>query len=164
MVIDVLPAVVAQKSVIRQMMELYFHDLSEFEDIEMDEYGHFGYKYLDPYWSEDNRHPFLVTAEGKLAGFVLVNQHTLLPASEYAIAEFFILRKYRRQQIGKTVACRIFSMFPGYWESHQTVENKIAQQFWRKIIEGYTHGQYSECKTVDRDSIKIVQSFKNQRL
>ena len=111
MVVDVLPAVIAQKSVIRQMMELYFHDLSEFEDIGVDEYGHFIYKYLDLYWTEDNRHPFLVRAGGKLAGFVLVNQHTLLPGSEYAIAEFFILRKYRRQKIGQTVACRMFNMF-----------------------------------------------------
>ena len=146
------------------MMELYFHDLSAFEDIEIDEHGLFGYKYLDPYWTDDNRHPFLVRVEGKLAGFVLVNQHTFLPGSEYAIAEFFILRKYRRQRIGKTVACRIFDMFVGQWESHQTIENKIAQQFWRKVVEGYTHGRYSECETMDRGFKKVIQSFRSERL
>ncbi len=57
MVVEVVSALVTDKPVIRQMMELYFHDLSEFEDIELNEHGRFGYHYLDQYWVEDNRYP-----------------------------------------------------------------------------------------------------------
>ncbi len=51
-----------------------------------------------------------------LLGFVLVNQHTYLPGSQYSVAEFFIKRKYRKLGIGRQVAVRIFDLLRGRWE------------------------------------------------
>ncbi|WP_373543296.1 hypothetical protein [Chamaesiphon sp.] len=67
MSIEVIPALITDKSIIRRMMELFRHDLSEFEDTDLDEHGYFGYPYLDYYWIESDRHPFIVKVDGKLS-------------------------------------------------------------------------------------------------
>jgi predicted acetyltransferase len=145
------------------MMELYQYDFSEFEGTDLDQHGCFGYWYLDHYWVEKGRHPFIVCVDGKLAGFVLVNQHTHIPGNEHSIAEFLILRKYRRRGIGKRVAFHIFDLFPGNWEVGQTESNTVAQQFWRSVVGQYTAVQFAET-VLNTESWKgHVQYFDNTR-
>jgi predicted acetyltransferase len=114
--IEVQQASLEDKAVLRNLMELYAYDFSEFDQCDVDAHGLFGYNRLDHYWTESGRYPFLVRVEGKLAGLVLVRtldeSQTDLVRS---ISEFFILRKYRLQGIGKVVAQQIFDKFPGRW-------------------------------------------------
>jgi predicted acetyltransferase len=160
--VEILPAKIADKSIIQQIMELYRYDLSESEGTDLTEHGYFGYPYLDHYWTEPDRYPFLVRVDGKLAGFVLVNQHTYLPSSEYSIAEFFILRKYRKRGIGRQVAFHVFDLFHGRWETHQSNANIVGQQFWRSVIGPYTEGNYTETVILEEQGGKgIVQCFDN---
>jgi predicted acetyltransferase len=143
------------------MMELYQYDFSEFEGTDLDQHGCFGYTYLDHYWVEEGRHSFIVCVDGKLAGFVLVNQYTHIPGNEHSVAEFFILRKYRQRGIGKGVAFHIFDLFSGKWEVGQTESNTVAQQFWRNVVGEYTAGQFAET-VLNTESWKgPVQYFDN---
>lgn len=106
------------KAVLRNLLELYMYDFSEFRegDNDVNEHGLYGYKYLDHYWTEPGRHPFLVRVGTKLAGFVLVRTTRMSDESTcYSTAEFFIMRKYRHQGIGQAVAFQVFDMFPGRW-------------------------------------------------
>lgn len=144
---------IEQKSVLRNLIELYSHDCSEFNDDDIGEHGFFGYKYIDHYWTESGRHPFLIWADGKLAGFVLVRQ---CPVDVHRIAEFFIMRKYRRMGLGEEVACRIFKMFPGRWEVEQEAGNYPAQSFWRKTIAGCTRGHFEEIVR-DRGPVQLFE-------
>lgn len=137
-----------KKIILRNLIELYQYDMSQFEDEsdnDVNEYGLFDYKYLDHYWTEDGRHPFFVMVSGKLAGFVLVREITVsddLP--KFSIAEFFILRKYRRQGIGKEVAYKTFEMFKGIWSVSWLEKNSLAKTFWTRTISEYSEGEYSE--------------------
>lgn len=47
-----------QKSVLRQLMELYKYDFSEYELDDVNEQGYYDYAYLDHYWTEDGRYAF----------------------------------------------------------------------------------------------------------
>ena len=140
MKVDIEKVAYEHKSILRNLMELCQHDYSEFEDSDVDEHGIFGYKYLDNYWTEEERHPFIVKVDGKLAGFALVR----VIDGVANIAEFFIMRKYRRTGVGRIVAQRVFDMFPGKWRVEQAPRNLPAQNFWRKVISEYTNGQYEE--------------------
>ena len=60
------------RSVLRRLLQLYLHDLSEFIDIDVDPHGEFPYRYLDHYWTEKDRHAFLIRVDGAWAGFALV--------------------------------------------------------------------------------------------
>lgn len=48
------------KAISRNLMELYQHDHAEWDGTELDEHGLYGYTYLDHYWTEEGRHPFIV--------------------------------------------------------------------------------------------------------
>lgn len=98
-----------KKSILQNLMELYQYETSEYEEEEngsVNEHGLFGYKYLDHYWTEEGRYPFFIRVSEKLAGFVLVREHDRLEDSSVkrSIAEFFILRRYQKQGIGRIVA------------------------------------------------------------
>ena len=56
-----------------------------------------GVAYLDTYWEQKNRHPFLVYCNDELSGFVLVNQVGSHPKIDWKIAEFFIIGKQQKQ-------------------------------------------------------------------
>jgi predicted acetyltransferase len=163
MKIEVVKATQQQKSVLCNLMELYQYDLSEIEAKDVDAYGLFGYQYLDYYWTESKRHPFLVKCDEKLAGFVLVNQHTYFYQDNDAmsIAEFFILKRYRNQGIAKQVATQIFNQFPGSWEVRQTALNLSAQSFWTKVISQYTNGAFDEVFLNDDRWYGPIKTFNN---
>ncbi|MCP4754899.1 MAG: GNAT family N-acetyltransferase [Proteobacteria bacterium] len=144
MEINLLEATLKDKPVIRNMLQLYLHDFSELDGDELDEHGLYNYDFLDHYWTERDRYPFVVRVNTKLAGFVLLNRHTFLIENALAVGEFFIVRKYRRQGIGRKTAMMIFNKFPGAWEIRQTKNNTGAQKFWKDIVREYTNGDFQE--------------------
>ena len=127
-------------------MELYQYDFSEFDGSDLSPMGLYYYPYLDHYWVEPERSPFLVRVNGYLAGFVLVARYNYLTGfkDDWAQAEFSIMRKYRHQGVGEYVARFIFDQFPGNWQVAQIAENAGATTFWRKVIARYTLDNFDE--------------------
>jgi predicted acetyltransferase len=160
--IEVTQASLDDKPLLQRLMEFYQYDFSEYEDSDLDSHGTYGYAWLDHYWRDEGRFPFLVRVDGKLAGFVLVNQFTYLANSEWSIAEFFIMRKYRRKGVGKVTAFFVFDKFRGIWEVHQLENNIPSQYFWCKIISEYTHGNYTETFLEHEPSRGLIQQFDNR--
>ena len=76
--IYVSPATVAERPILRHLMELYLYDFSEFDGADIGILGLYEYPYLDHYWVEPERSPFLVRVNGSLAGFVLVARYDYL--------------------------------------------------------------------------------------
>jgi predicted acetyltransferase len=144
--IEVNPATALERPILRHLMELYQYDFSEFDGSDISPLGLYEYPYLDHYWVEQGRFPFLVRVEGNLAGFVLVARYNYLTGQKdtWVMAEFFIMRKYRCQGVGEYVARNIFDQFPGPWQVGQINENTSAIAFWRKVIARYTHDSFEE--------------------
>ncbi|MFP5224967.1 MAG: GNAT family N-acetyltransferase, partial [Actinomycetota bacterium] len=115
---EVIQAAEADKEVLRNLLQLYIHDLSETESFDVDPHGRFWYRWLDHYWTDEERHPYLVKVDGSWAGFVLLRERA--SDGRHSIAEFFVMRKYRRSGLGTGIAEHIFKLFPGKWEVHQT--------------------------------------------
>lgn len=153
--ISIEPILIQQKSVFVQMMELYSYDFSEFSDDDINEYGFFGYSHIDDYWNEEGRYPLFIRVDGKLAGLVLVRsccEHNQLQ-NPHSIAEFFVMKKYRQRGVGKSVAMKVFDMFPGDWEVSQWTKNLPAQEFWRKVVAEYTNGKYNTFTATQKDEV-----------
>lgn len=134
----------SDRDLIRRMMELYLYDFSEFDGSDLDEHGIFGYGRLDYFWYEPTRAAFLVTVDEKLAGFALTNDYVIIDGRERSIAEFFVMRKYRRCGVGKHVAFEVFNRLPAKWEVRVIKNNIPAQMFWRTVIAVYTQGVFQE--------------------
>ena len=152
------PIRLEQKSVFMQMMELYSYDFSEFTGDDLNEYGYFGYAHMDDYWNEEGRYPFFIRADGKLAGLVLIrscSEYNDLP-SPHCVAEFFVMRKYRRQGVGRAAARQVFDRFPGGWEVSLWPGNRPARAFWESVIRDYTQGNYAPFSSPDRPGFTFV--------
>ena len=134
-----------KKPVLRNLMQLCQHDYSEFNEEDVGSYGIFEYKYIDHYWTESERFAYFVKVDKKLAGFALVRRNQSGNGNSINIlSEFFILRKFRRKGIGMKVAHLLFAKFQGKWSVIQEEANYPAQSFWRKVINEYTKGNFTE--------------------
>jgi predicted acetyltransferase len=138
--IELIPAAPEQAPLLANLLELYAHDFSEFHDVEPGADGRFGYKHLPLYWSEPGRHPFLVGMDGKTAGLVLVKRGSEISADEsvWDMAEFFVMRRYRRRGIGTETAHEVWRRFPGLWEVRVIRSNHPAHHFWERAIAAFT--------------------------
>ncbi|MDD3050163.1 MAG: GNAT family N-acetyltransferase [Candidatus Cloacimonetes bacterium] len=155
----------SQKSVLRQMIELYEYDMSVYTNEELNEYGYYGYSYLDYYWNESNRFAYFIRCNNALCGFVLVNDYCYALRGDReakSIAEFFIMKKYRRLGIGKDIAIQVFSLFPGKWEVDQIPGNVVSYDFWENVIDEYTNGSYEKSIIDTEDGKKQAIIFCNE--
>lgn len=102
-----------------------------------------------------------MTVGGNLVGFILINSHSYLPETvvDHTVAEFFILRKWRRKGIGRQVMREIFCRYPGRWEVGQERANVKAQAFWRLVVAEATAGNYIEVDSHEPNWDGPVQSF-----
>lgn len=137
-----IPATAEQQPVLANLLELYAHDFSEFHDLDLGPDGRFGYKYLPLYWRESHRHPFLVKADGKLAGLVLVKRGSEISGDRriWDMAEFFVARRYRRRGMGTQIAHDVWRRFPGPWEVRVVERNHAARAFWQRAVSDFAGG------------------------
>ncbi|MGC4038993.1 MAG: GNAT family N-acetyltransferase [Chitinophagaceae bacterium] len=159
MSLEIITASNNDREVIKNLLQLYIYDFTEYIDMNVDENGLFKLHVdLNEYWTEEDKHAYLIKQEGKYAGFALVKM-VILPTRHHSIAEFFILKKYRKKGIGQAVAEKIFDSHPGEWEVHQTENNVAAQKFWNSVIARYTDSNYSDHFL----NGKRIQTFKNEK-
>ena len=164
--IEVIPARSEQEPILANLLELYAHDFSVFHYLELGSDGRFGYDGLPLYWSESGRHPFLVWVEGKLAGLILVKRGSEVSGDEtvWDVAEFFVLRGYRRRGIGTQIAHYVWRQFPGLWEVRVMESNIVALDFWAHAISMLT-GQAIQPVRVQKDGRWwTLFSFESKRL
>lgn len=146
---ELIKATIADYPVIQNMARFYAYDMSRdcgqalpgWEFPENGLYESFDFiKYLE----DQTNHTFIIKIQGELAGFVFVNRFEVMPEVDWNMGEFFIVAKFQRSGIGREVAKQIFDKFPGEWSVGAIVQNKSALQFWRKVINEYTKGKFTE--------------------
>jgi len=141
--ITIKPVTADEKEILRNLTEKYDYEFSQYEDLDVNDLGLYGYKYIDHYWTEDDRYAFFIRVDGKLAGFIMVNKiNEANTKTDYSMAEFFVMYKYKRWGVGKYSAHFIFEKFRGKWQITYAQKNKPALEFWNKTVGEYTKGNY----------------------
>ena len=159
--VEVRRASLADRLPVARMMELYQYDLSDIWDQDLDVHGEYGWP-IDRYWRKAPSHAaFVILVEGRAAGFALVDDDVCLEGSQRWLAQFFVLKKYRRRGVGERAACAVFDSLPGRWEVGQMAANTPALAFWRRVIGRYTRGRYVEHELHDRRWDGWLQCFDN---
>lgn len=150
------------KNIIFNLMQLYTYELSFYEDettnFQLLDNGLFKLsKYIDLYWTQEERHPYILKCDGKLVGFVL---ERLNEDGMNEIAEFFVLNKYRNHGAGTFMANEMFKKHKGKWEIRTLLKNKRAQEFWREVVKSVSNENYEE--RFIRDNTRYAFYFENQ--
>lgn len=169
MKIELRPASIELKPIIQNMARFYAYDMSKYcgylPNWEFPDNGLYDALDLSPYWDEPQRYPFIIYIDDELAGFALVNTLASTPDVDWNMGEFFIVAKFQNKGIGRTIAIQLFNQFPGTWEVMQMPPNTPAIAFWKKVINAYTKGVFSEMrKTIPTPEPHdmIVLKFKTQ--
>ena len=128
--IEIVQALPRDHDLLANLLEFYVYDFSELLGLDVAESGRFGYAGLSSYWSETDRYAFLVRKGGRLAGLVLVQK----AGEMWDIAEFFVLRAYRRQGVAMQAAKAVWQRFPGEWRVRVRQRNAPALRFWEAAV------------------------------
>jgi len=125
--------------ILARLLELYIHDLSAVADLRIGADGRFGYAPLPGYWTEVGRHPYLLRVDGELAGFALVQQGSQVTGAPdvWDMAEFFVLRRWRRRGLGVRAAHKVWSRHMGRWEVRVMERNTAALGFWQRAVDAF---------------------------
>jgi predicted acetyltransferase len=141
---EIIVATLEQKPIVARLLQLYLYDASDYSGQDLNAQGRYAYPYLDTYWEDVDRFPYLFRVDGKWAGFGMVSPYVMLPenAGGTSLAEFFVMRKYRRRGIGRVAFRQLVARHPGAWEVRVAQENSKGRAFWPIVIEEVTGGDY----------------------
>jgi predicted acetyltransferase len=160
------PALHSDTTVVANLLELYAHDLSAAFSLELGTDGRFGYEPLALYWSQPNRRfPFLIRRGALLAGFVLVTRGSPLSDDPNVldVAEFFVVRRYRRCGVGRQAAIALWNRFPERWIVRVSDEYHDGCLFWMSVVADYTNGDFIETRRSDEQRVWRVFEFVSRR-
>ncbi|WP_136605286.1 GNAT family N-acetyltransferase [Paenibacillus dokdonensis] len=150
-----------KKEILRNLMTLHLHDLSEFiNNIELNpDKGLFEFDILDWFFEKDGLSPFFIHLEGKPIGFILLQSGPFSNQeyADYVLNSFFILRNHRRKGFGRLACQKFFEMYPGRYAIGQAETNIPALKFWRKVYESSGINTYE--KEEIEEGIKIVYQY-----
>jgi predicted acetyltransferase len=154
--VRLLPVAQDQASILGNLLELYCHDLSVYFPVRVGIDGRFAYRQLPLYFCGDpSRFAYFTFVDDRLAGFALATRGS--PATQAPehldVAEFFVLRSFRRQAIGERAAVLLWNELPGHWVVRVASINLPALTFWRRTIESYS-GQSPSARKVVLDGIE----------
>ena len=146
------PAAASDAPLISNLWELYAHDLSDVFSLELGNDARFGNSKLPLYWSEpDRRFPFVIRHGGHIAGFALVARTaSVLDQSQvFDVAEFFVVRRHRRNGVGREAAFLLWDRFPGKWTVRVSTGNTSGCRFWAEAIARYANDIVEELRSVN---------------
>ncbi len=146
--VDIIPINLEDKEVLRNLLEKYEYEFSQYDKSDLNYLGLYGYKYLDSYWNENDRWAFFFKVNDNIAGFALINTEPILQQiPDYVMAEFCVLPKYRRNAVGSAAAKTLFGIFKGDWQIKCHPKNDAAVAFWSKVVSTHTNGEFTHIKS-----------------
>jgi predicted acetyltransferase len=160
--IELLLAQPDQLPTLRNLWQLYVHDFTEFIDEEVDESGLYANDFdFRRYLERPGFWAYVPRVAGSIAGFVLLSDRLMDRSKKgRVIDEFFVLRRYRRRGVGRSLAFQAFDTYRGLWEIGELGPNTPAQAFWRKVIEEYTGSRFEESTYEEDEHMQIIlQTF-----
>lgn len=141
----------AKENLLKSLMSLYLHDISEFaDDLEVNEEGMYEYEGIELYFSKAELNPFLIYCNDKIAGFLLLNSGKYVPKGiDYSIHEIFILKSYRGKGVANSAIKKIFHEYKGKYKVEQLQNNKLAVDFWKRFYEKQNITYEEEVEVID---------------
>ena len=146
--ITVVPAKPEEKTLVANLLQLYLHDFSEVEALEINEEGVFDYRAFESFWNQPDHYIFIARYENRAVGFAFVQRgfhHEKKDRHDEQLidmVEFFVLRRYRRKGVGYAMALHCFHTFPGKWQVRTDEANPGGAAFWKRVITDFSKHRF----------------------
>jgi Predicted acetyltransferase len=140
------------KEMLENVYQFYLYDMSVYNNVDIDTMGLYDVDFLNMFWKEEGLTAFFIKIAKKIAGVILLQSGKWAPptSEDYYISEFFVLKKYRRNGVGKKALKELFCLYPGKYMLGQLPNNNPAINFWKSV--------YSEF------NINYIESFEDKIL
>ena len=131
-----------QEEIYRNLVNLQFHDLSEFRDsFDILEDGRFEWTFPGCFKSNnEHHHPLLILYKDRIVEFLIFSvfngKH---PEVDFQLVEMFVLKMYRKKRIGKKIIEIIFDNYKGKYHLDVSKKNIPAIKFWEKLLKQHSH-------------------------
>lgn len=130
------------RPIVKNLLQLYIHDLSQFRLSRSDQEGRFSQddRYA-VFFSDPDRCAYLFRDGSGPVGFGLVRG---LNEPRRVMAGFFVVRGVRRLGVGRQAALEMLGRHPGVWEIPFQEENGGAARFWRELATSAVGNEWKE--------------------
>ena len=126
----------SERPSVEHLIQLYLYDMASEHPWPLGPDGRYGYDFLDRFW----QYPYLLYADGELAGFALLIRGCPVTGRDdcWFMAEFFVLRPYRRRGLGAEATRRLLASHAGAWHVAVLQSNRSALAFWGRVLSEHT--------------------------
>ena len=164
-----------EKEVLLNLIEKYLYEFSQWEKTDVNVEGNYGYEYLDCYFEEENRYPYFIKVDGKLAGFAMISDYPEVPeeTTDYCLSELFVMHKYRRGGVGRKAVNSVLDKHHGKWQLKRHPHNTVSVKFCRmmsvlflcvgKIQSGIRNGSRGNMKHIWKQENVVLLSRRYRR-
>ncbi len=130
---SVVPADANDRATVERLIQLYLYDMAADQPFAIGDDGTYQYDLLDQFWE----HPYLIRVADELAGFALVIDGCPITGHTpcWFMAEFFVLRTFRRRSVGRGALKSLLARHKGDWHIASQSTNSTAGQFWSKVTD-----------------------------
>lgn len=136
--VKIVKAASGEQDIIRNLYAFYLHDLTKYTDaLEVNEDGTFEFDAFSLIWDKEGIEPYLIKADDKLAGFLLLLRAPFLNKADYCINDFFLYNSFRGKKVGQAAVELLFSNYKGTYYIEQLKRNTPAVRFWQKVYRDY---------------------------
>lgn len=119
------------------LAQAYEAEFSRIMQKKPDEHGRFG---LDTELGGVVR-GYLLYIDESPAGHCAIAEET---DGHFEVCDFYVVPYFRGQQTGQRFIAKLFADLGGRWEIKQVAGAEHAIHFWRKVINHYTRGHFTE--------------------
>jgi predicted acetyltransferase len=121
-----------QKTVIARLLQLYIYEFTTYLPFAIGSDGLYEYRYLERCWRQ---HPYMIYSGDEIAGFAFVIDSCPITGASpcFFMAEFFVMKAYRRHGVGSDMCNEIFAIHRGKWHVGVIEPNEQAMAFWKTI-------------------------------
>lgn len=134
--LELFPTGPEHAEIIRNLYQFYAYESSDWEqeDVEADGRFYLHEAHMARYWQSPGWGASLVLVDGFIAGFVLVERSELPGVEALELADLFILKRYRRQGIGRAIACQMLCSGAHDWLLRCYRQDEAAMAFCSRVV------------------------------
>ena len=152
-----------QLPLIRNLYQFYAYESPDWEEEDVETDGRFYVHdpYLALYWQREDWSAQLILVDGFIAGFLLIERSELPGVDALEFADLFILKKYRRQGIGRALVEQVILASQHSWIVSLYPQDPLAVPFWQAMFEQLPFRSLQQL--VDAEDPSLLTYLINQR-
>ncbi|WP_330959633.1 GNAT family N-acetyltransferase [Photobacterium sp. 53610] len=151
---------IRERPTLENLFQYYLYELSAFLKWNPNDDGVYPFNALSlhKYWERKDHFPYFIFHGDELAGFALVR---LYPGTQsvYDVEQFFVLRKFKGQGVGRQALQCIVNRHPGQWQIRVLLENTPALTFWKSAVQSIVGERYTLSTETDVDLLMYFILF-----